>query len=167
MGKIMKIKFLAIMFALVGLTACEAPAPIGTEAANGDSTISVPRGADSSSEALNGGEIAPGVWNTVNFDYDSAAIRADAATILNKQAAYLKGNSSAVLIEGHCDERGTREYNLALGERRANSVKQYLASQGVDAGRIETISYGKERPVAVGSDEGSWAKNRRGVTIVK
>ena len=68
-------------------------------------------------------------------------------------------------IEGHCDERGTREYNLALGERRANAAKTYLASLGVDATRLNTVSYGKERPVAMGSDEASWAKNRRAVTV--
>jgi peptidoglycan-associated lipoprotein len=68
-------------------------------------------------------------------------------------------------IEGHCDERGTREYNLALGERRANAAKNYLVSLGVSADRLTTISYGKERPVALGSDEASWAKNRRAVTV--
>src|SRR3546814_10019432 len=67
---------------------------------------------------------------------------------------------------GHCDERGTREYNLALGDRRANATKNYLASRGVDASRMTTISYGKERPVAMGSDEASWAQNRRAVTVV-
>ncbi|MBS0504858.1 MAG: OmpA family protein, partial [Proteobacteria bacterium] len=70
-----------------------------------------------------------------------------------------------VTIEGHADERGTREYNLALGERRANAAKNYLASLGIGAGRISTISYGKERPEALGSDEASWAKNRRAVTV--
>jgi peptidoglycan-associated lipoprotein len=69
-------------------------------------------------------------------------------------------------IEGHCDERGTREYNLALGDRRANSVKNFLVSNGVSAAQLSTISYGKERPVATGSDEGSWAQNRRAVTVV-
>ena len=69
-------------------------------------------------------------------------------------------------IEGHCDERGTREYNLALGERRANAAKNFLAAQGISAPRLSIISYGKERPVATGSDEGSWAQNRRAVTVV-
>jgi peptidoglycan-associated lipoprotein len=72
-----------------------------------------------------------------------------------------------VTIEGNCDERGTREYNLALGERRATSVRQYLIAQGVPAARIKTISYGKERPDVVGSDEASWARNRRGVTALQ
>ncbi|MGZ3266268.1 MAG: OmpA family protein, partial [Croceibacterium sp.] len=69
-------------------------------------------------------------------------------------------------IEGHCDERGTREYNIALGDRRANAAKNYLVSLGVPAARLTTVSYGKERPVALGSDEASWAKNRRAVTVV-
>lgn len=71
-----------------------------------------------------------------------------------------------ITIEGHADERGTREYNLALGDRRANAAKNYLAARGVNAARINTISYGKERPIALGSDEASWAQNRRAVTIV-
>ena len=70
-------------------------------------------------------------------------------------------------VEGHCDERGTREYNLGLGDRRANSVKQFLIAQGVNAGRVKTISYGKERPLCVSSDEACWAKNRRGVSAVQ
>jgi peptidoglycan-associated lipoprotein len=71
-----------------------------------------------------------------------------------------------ITIEGHCDERGTREYNLALGERRANAAKDYLISLGVNPGRVKTISYGKERPVAMGSNEAAWAQNRRAVTVV-
>ncbi|HJO74674.1 MAG TPA: peptidoglycan-associated lipoprotein Pal, partial [Rhodospirillales bacterium] len=86
---------------------------------------------------------------------------------LDKQAAWLKANPSvSITVEGHADERGTREYNLALGERRANSVKDYLISLGVNPARVKTISYGKERPVAVGSTNAAWAQNRRGVTKV-
>ncbi len=69
-------------------------------------------------------------------------------------------------VEGHADERGTREYNLALGERRANSVKNYLAAKGIPAGRVNVVSYGKERPAVVGSNEAAWSQNRRGVTVV-
>ena len=90
-----------------------------------------------------------------------------AATTLAKQAAWLKQYTNyQITIEGNCDERGTREYNFALGERRANAVRQYLVAQGVPAARIKTISYGKERPEVVGSDEGSWARNRVGVTAL-
>jgi peptidoglycan-associated lipoprotein len=78
----------------------------------------------------------------------------------------MKWPDRRITIEGHADERGTREYNLALGDRRANAAKNYLAARGVNAARINTISYGKERPIALGSDEASWAQNRRAVTIV-
>jgi peptidoglycan-associated lipoprotein len=105
--------------------------------------------------------------NTVNFALDSYGIDDRARTILDSQAAWLtRYPNVAVSLEGHCDERGTREYNLALGDRRALSAKNYLATRGVAPGRISTISYGKERPIALGSDEASWAQNRRAVTIV-
>ena len=105
--------------------------------------------------------------NTVNFDLDSYDIDARARAILDSQAQWLARYPNVpVSLEGHCDERGTREYNLALGDRRANAAKNYLAARGVSASRIATISYGKERPLALGSDEASWAQNRRAVTIV-
>lgn len=100
------------------------------------------------------------------FDTDKSDVDAPSRATLQSQAGYLKQYANVrVTIEGHADERGTREYNLALGERRANAAKNYLASLGIDAGRISTISYGKERPDALGSDEASWAKNRRAVTV--
>ncbi|MBA2920815.1 peptidoglycan-associated lipoprotein Pal [Sphingomonas sp. MAH-20] len=102
----------------------------------------------------------------VFFDTDEYNIDAADQATLQSQAAYLKQYPNVrVTIEGHADERGTREYNLALGERRANAAKNYLASLGIDPSRISTISYGKERPEALGSDEASWAKNRRAVTV--
>jgi peptidoglycan-associated lipoprotein len=107
------------------------------------------------------------ISNTVHFDFDQFDIDPEARRILDSQAAWLTAHPDArVTIEGHCDERGTREYNLALGDRRANSAKNYLAARGVSPGRITTISYGKERPIALSSDEQSWRENRRAVTIV-
>ena len=107
------------------------------------------------------------VGNTVYFGYDSAVLDGNSQATLFRQAAFLKGNPSlTVTIEGHCDERGTREYNLALGERRAAAARDYLLAQGVDPARIRVISYGKERPVAVGSNETSWSKNRRAATVL-
>ena len=104
----------------------------------------------------------------VFFAFDSSAISADSAEILNTQVKWLKDHENVdVIVQGYCDERGTREYNLALGERRANAVKQYLVSQGIAADRISTISYGKERPAVLGSNEAAWAQNRRAVTVVK
>lgn len=105
--------------------------------------------------------------DTIHFALDQYDIDPEARSILDSQARWLVANPQArVTLEGHCDERGTREYNLALGDRRANAAKNYLAARGVSPSRITTISYGKERPIALSSDEQSWAANRRAVTIV-
>lgn len=104
----------------------------------------------------------------VFFGYDSSEVTSEGRATLERQAAWLNQYPNvSVVIEGHADERGTREYNLALGERRAQAVKNYLISLGVSAGRVSTISYGKERPAVMGSDEASYAQNRRGVTTVQ
>ena len=130
---------------------------------------------DQSSTTTQTSSIVPGsaedlrvnVGDTVHFDYDRYdVLEADKAT-LQRQAAWLaKYPSVRVTIEGHCDERGTREYNLALGARRANAVKEYLVSLGASASRVDTISYGKERPMCSESTEDCYAQNRRGVTTV-
>ena len=107
------------------------------------------------------------VGDRVFFDYDSAELDGDAKELLQAQAAWLKQyNKTSITVEGHCDERGTREYNLALGERRAQAVKNYLSGLGVGISNISTISYGKERPAVVGSHDAAWSQNRRSVTIV-
>ena len=104
--------------------------------------------------------------NTVYFDTDRYNIDDADRAILASQAQWLAQYPNVrVTVEGHADERGTRDYNLALGERRANSARNYLASLGVDASRIDVVSFGKERPIALGSDEASWAQNRRAVTV--
>lgn len=104
----------------------------------------------------------------VFFGFDKYDLDDSAQSTLRKQGDWLKKYPSVnVIIEGHCDERGTREYNLALGERRANAAKNYLVALGIDASRLETVSYGKERPAVVGSDESAWSQNRRGVMVVK
>jgi peptidoglycan-associated lipoprotein len=104
----------------------------------------------------------------VFFDYNGDTLDSESQEKLKAQAAWLgKYPNVRVNIEGHCDERGTREYNLALGERRAEAVRSFLASLGVSGDRMNTVSYGKERPDAVGSDEESWARNRRAVTVVR
>jgi len=103
----------------------------------------------------------------VFFTLDSYSLDDKDRAVLDAQAAWLTRYSRVhVTIEGHCDERGTREYNLALGDRRANAAKNYLAAKGIDPSRMTVISYGKERPEALGSDEESWAKNRRAVTVL-
>lgn len=105
--------------------------------------------------------------DTINFGLDQYDIDSAARSVLDSQAQWMQRYPNVrVTLEGHADERGTREYNLALGDRRANAAANYLASRGVSSSRITTISYGKERPLALGSDEGSWAQNRRAVTVV-
>jgi peptidoglycan-associated lipoprotein len=104
----------------------------------------------------------------IQFDFDKYDIRPGDAKILDEDAKWMKSNSNAlVLIEGHCDERGTNEYNLALGERRAKSTMNYLVSQGVQANRITLISYGEERPQCAEKTEACWAKNRRAHFLVR
>ncbi len=108
------------------------------------------------------------VDDRIFFIVNASSLSAEAKKTLDTQAAWLKSDSKIkVVIEGHCDERGTREYNIALGERRANSVKQYLTANGVESSRIKTISYGKEHPAFVGAGEEIWSKNRRAVTVIK
>lgn len=108
------------------------------------------------------------VGDRVFFGYDQYTLTGESREVLSTQAEWLKQYSNvAIVVEGHCDERGTREYNLALGERRANAVKSFLVSQGVPSSRLKTISYGKERPAVTGANDASWAQNRRGVTVVE
>lgn len=163
----MKLRIIAAVLAAVALAACaKKPETTATTAttATPPAAPTAPRGpAPDSIEYFN-----TVVGNTVAFDFDKFELRSDAQAILRGQAAWLNQNPSrTVTVEGHCDERGTREYNLGLGERRANAAKQYLQSLGVAASRIKTISYGKERPTCVASDESCWAKNRRGVSVVQ
>ncbi|MEM1086266.1 MAG: peptidoglycan-associated lipoprotein Pal [Pseudomonadota bacterium] len=107
------------------------------------------------------------VGDRVFFDLDQYRLDADAQDILQRQAAWLSSYPDVtILVAGNCDERGTREYNLALGERRASIVKDYLVSLGVDPARVQTISYGKERPIAIGSNDAAWAQNRNGFTQI-
>ena len=107
------------------------------------------------------------VGDRVLFDYDSATLDSSAKILLDAQSRFLRANTDLnFIIEGHCDERGTREYNLALGEQRATAVRDYLVIQGIDPDRIKVISYGKEKPAVVGSNTMAWSKNRRAVTII-
>jgi len=110
---------------------------------------------------------APTPLQDVFFDFDKSAVRSDQNAALTENANWLKAHPGAKLtIEGHCDERGTAEYNLALGERRAKAVKDYLVAAGIPADRIATLSYGKERPFVLGHDESAWKWNRRGHIVV-
>ncbi|PLX42439.1 MAG: peptidoglycan-associated lipoprotein [Deltaproteobacteria bacterium] len=116
---------------------------------------------DHTNSTANGDGLAS-LLNTIFFDFDKSDITSEAAATLDANKDNLLSYPAArVRIEGHCDERGTNEYNLALGERRANATKRYLADAGVDPNRMDTISYGEERPVDPASNEAAWAKNRR------
>ena len=107
-------------------------------------------------------DLVVSVGDRIFFDFDSSSVRADQSPSLDKLVVWMgENNQVRLLISGHADERGTTEYNLALGERRANSVREYLIAGGVSAGRLQTVSYGEERPAVLGSNENSWRQNRR------
>lgn len=138
------------------------PAPAGTT----EPTAPPPSG-PGYAPGSQGDFIANTMADRILFELDSYTVDSEDKTILQSQAQWLAQHPNArITIEGHADERGTRDYNLALGERRANAAKNYLASLGVSPGRMTTVSYGKERPEALGSNEAAWAQNRRAVTVV-
>jgi peptidoglycan-associated lipoprotein len=160
----MRLQALSLLAAVSLLAACET-APEAGSGANTGGVVTPP------AQTLNAGglqqQLAAQAGDRVYFAFDKSDITPEARKILERQAAWLKSNANVtVTIEGHCDERGTREYNLALGERRATAVKNVLVALGIPANRISTISYGKERPAVPGSTEAAWAQNRRGVTTV-
>jgi peptidoglycan-associated lipoprotein len=170
----MRFKVLGLMAALLIVAGCGSDtADESTAAGDGETMVAEPPPppppAPAPPPAMDPQEyLAVNVGDRVFFDFDRSDLRPDAIDQLNRQADFLKANGSiTVVVEGHADERGTREYNLALGDRRASSAKQYLESTGVAGGRLETISYGKERPAVLGSNEDAWAQNRRAVTVVK
>ena len=153
--KVYKNTFLVLLLSLV-LTACATQKKADAPQMQGD----VYTGTDTVKY------LASGVPDRVFFATNESILTTKSRDTLRKQAAWLRKNSSInVVIEGHADERGTREYNLALGERRANAVKDYLMTYGISSNRISVISYGKERPVDSGSDPLAWSKNRRSVTV--
>tara|TARA_R110000782_G_scaffold110959_3_gene200556 strand:+ start:831 stop:1343 length:513 start_codon:yes stop_codon:yes gene_type:complete len=165
MGDYMRFKVLGMVAALaLAVSACESTSGSGAGASgSGQSITPLPAAAPLALKD----QFVVDVGDRVFFSFDRFDVEQDQKKVLDTQAAWLKKYSSVtVTIEGHADERGTREYNLALGERRANAVKEYLIYLGIDAKRIKTVSYGEERPVALGSDETAWSQNRRGVTVV-
>ncbi|HTZ37988.1 MAG TPA: peptidoglycan-associated lipoprotein Pal [Stellaceae bacterium] len=158
----MIIRIVGIAAAVLFLAACSSTPP-------------APAGGGPISSGVGGAAYAPGsqqdlaatAGDRVFFAYDQSDISPEGQQILQRQAEWLKRYPQvSVTIEGHCDERGTREYNLALGERRASAVKRVLVALGIPAARIQTISYGKERPIVVGSDEAGYAQNRVGITTI-
>ena len=166
-------KILITIFLAVFIAACSTTPDDSATSSGSGSSGEFNSSTDSDSSGGDDG-IVPGsqedlivnVGDRVFFDYDSAELDQDAQELLQDQVAWIKEHGVSVTIEGHCDERGTREYNLALGEKRAQAVKNFLISLGVTSTRVTTISYGKERPAVVGSNDGAWSQNRRSVTLV-
>lgn len=150
-------EFLIIAGIICGLAGC---------ASTSDEMATVTKAASvQSSEVTNSSSIMSDT--NIYFEYDKSDLSMDASSQIRSLANSLKSNnSSKIIIEGHCDERGTREYNLALGERRANSVKDLLILNGVNSKRIRTVSYGEEKPAVSGSNESAWSKNRRAIVKV-
>lgn len=165
----MKLRFLSLVAAAILLSAC-AKKPVETVAAAAAAPppppVAAPKPTGPAPDSLEYFNTVVG--NLVNFAYDKYDLDAASQTKLRGQATWLKQYPARTLtVEGHCDERGTREYNLGLGDRRANAVRQFLIAEGVDGNRVKTISYGKERPVCVTSDDTCWARNRRGSSVVQ
>ena len=171
------LKITSIILSILLLTACETASQ--KVMSNSSATDSKASAASSSSSvgAANKSLFAKtkqtaadkliAVGDRVLFDYDSASLDSSAKILLDGQSRFLRANTDLnFIVEGHCDERGTREYNLALGEQRATAVRDYLVIQGIDPDRIKVISYGKEKPAVVGSNGMAWSKNRRAVTII-
>ena len=168
-------KFLISVILILFVSACatkpkDSADTSGSGASASDSSVSDGTITETAGSGIVSGsqeDLIVNVGDRVFFGYDSSDLDSDALELLQDQVAWLKQNSDvSVTIEGHCDERGTREYNLALGEKRAQAVKNYLIGLGISPDRVSTISYGKERPAVVGSNDGAWAQNRRSVTIV-
>ncbi len=183
----MRPKLFGIFAALLLIAACETtPEESADSVSSGDSTETMDsdmmeeqaESMDESMDSMDKSEEERGpvpgsdedfysLGDRVFFDLDKFSLKAAARRVLERQADWLNTYENvSITIEGRCDERGTREYNLALGERRASALKNYLISLGVDPGRISTLSYGKERPDALGSNEAAWSQNRRGVSVI-
>jgi len=163
----MHARIIGLLGALLLLAACSSPPP--------EAPAAGPPGGPGGAGGIGSTNIVPGsqqdleasAGDRVFFAFDRSDISAEAREILTRQADWLRRYPNvSVTIEGHCDERGTREYNLALGERRAQAVKNVLVASGIPTSRISTISYGKERPIVVGSNEEAWAQNRVAITTV-
>ena len=168
----MRLQIALAFVAALAVAACSStPDKTASTAGTGTKTTPAPSAPVAGTAAVAPGtkeDFTVNVGDTVYFGYDRYDLTPEAQAQLQKQAAWLKSYANvAVSVEGHCDERGTREYNLALGERRANAVHDYLVALGVPANRLQTISYGKERPAVIAFDEAGYALNRRAVTIVQ
>jgi peptidoglycan-associated lipoprotein len=167
----MKTRLLCMVAAIALLGACAEDKKVETQAATTAMKPTPPMTTTVKTDSFVPGsetDFEKNVGDKVFFDFDKSALTADAKAQLAKWADFLKKYpTDQFTIEGHCDERGTQEYNLALGDKRANAVKDFLVAQGIPTSRLKTISYGKERPWIAESNEAAWAKNRRAVGVVQ
>jgi peptidoglycan-associated lipoprotein len=163
----MRTKILSLSTVLVFLSACQCGVDDSSSAGtDGYSQVVVQEEVKVTDDQGAGSVVVMPVQDRVFYGFDKYKLTAEAQKVVESQVAWLKENPAlAVSVEGHCDERGTREYNLALGERRANGVKDYMVSLGVEPARITTISYGKDKPTVPGSNKEAWAKNRTSITV--
>ncbi|MFV3075863.1 peptidoglycan-associated lipoprotein Pal [Niveispirillum fermenti] len=166
----MRFKIITLVAVALLATACSSKPQQEAQATTGGTVApppAPPPAAPSGPAPGSAEDFIQNVGDRVFFGFDKFDLTPEATATLDRQAAWLKQYPAVtVTVEGHADERGTREYNLALGDRRAASVKKYLTALGVDAARVQTISYGKERPAVEGSNEAAWTQNRRGVTVI-
>jgi peptidoglycan-associated lipoprotein len=162
----MRFKVLSVFAAVLMLAACETASDQSASTAGQGGAAGAGAAGQQRQRSLQ--EILTAdVGDRVFYDFDKSDLKPEARRTVERWAQFMRQNANTnITIEGHCDERGTREYNIGLGERRAASAKNFLVSLGIDARRVQTISYGKERPAVLGSNEAAWSQNRRGVAVV-
>ena len=157
-GSIARFAMIAVLIGMLGLVGCASKQPPAPAPDTGSEWTEAPQPEEPAPEPV---RVVKVELETIYFDFDRFDIRADARPVLRGNAAVISDASGKVTIEGHCDERGSAEYNLALGERRANAVKRYLVDLGVSSAKLRTVSFGEERPAVQGHDESAWRYNRR------
>ncbi|MBI3507152.1 MAG: peptidoglycan-associated lipoprotein Pal [Proteobacteria bacterium] len=164
----MRFKLMSMLAAVALLAACEtAPQTSGTTTSAGGPPAPAAAATPSGPRPGSQEDLVRNVGDRIFYDFDKSELRPEARRTIERWAGWLKQYPQVtVTVEGHADERGTREYNIALGERRATAARNFLVSQGIDARRVATISYGKERPAVLGSNEAAWSQNRRAVMQV-
>jgi peptidoglycan-associated lipoprotein len=164
----MNLKLIGLLAALALVAGCSSKSETGGTDTGAGAGGGIQSSATGSAQPGSEADLAQNVGDRVFFELNKSELSQEARQTLDRQAAWLKRYPTVhVIVEGHCDERGTREYNMALGARRANTAKSYLVALGIDAGRLGTVSYGAERPAVLGTGEAVWSQNRRAVTVVQ
>jgi peptidoglycan-associated lipoprotein len=163
----LNVKLVGVIAATVLLAGCHSKSETAGDTSSMNGDVSSSQTGSGTATPGSEADLAQNVGDRVFFELNNSELSQEARQTLDRQAAWLKRYPSVrVTLEGHCDERGTREYNMALGARRANAARAYLVALGVESGRIQTVSYGAERPAVLGTGESVWSQNRRAVTVV-